>query len=166
MRHVAIGAILGVACVGGSGTKDTGGADSGDTSTIGGVSTQVLDGTGTACLFGPAGASDPFTPVPDTELVADGVTEVQVVFETCASGCAGDITTACDAQLVGADVVVTGTASYTLPLGPVGCPEMCVAITAICEGPTLPAGSYTLGYGASAAVSVPSTGPAPCVTAP
>ena len=96
--------------------------------------------------------------------VADGATEVLVTFEECASGCASGISASCEATLDGDRIVVTGSASYTVPGGDPTCPAMCGIVQATCAGPALAAGTWELVWGEPGdAVTVPSADVAvPC----
>ena len=149
---------LGLGCVG-TPSKSTETGTTGDT----GRATVPLADVGRACLYGDGGVV-PYGDGGTTDFSDGGTTEVEVVLEPCASGCAGDVAATCTAALDGASVVIAATGSYTTPAGSPTCPAVCVPVVAVCPGPSLSAGSFTLSYrGDAALLTVPSTAaPVPC----
>ncbi len=142
--------LLVVGCAGASGVP------TGET----GRSTVALADDGRACLFGGAPSDEP-----DTSFADGGAVTARVVLEGCASGCAEDVQASCEVRLVQTEVAITATGSYTLPLGSPACDDVCVAVVAECAGEPLSAGTWTLHYGGghSDPLTVPGTGPVPCV---
>ncbi|MCB9683908.1 MAG: hypothetical protein H6738_01860 [Alphaproteobacteria bacterium] len=155
-----------IACGGTTSTWDdvTPTGTTGDTGTPEPVTIQLSQGDGMACLFGEGGSAGPYGGYDgDTTFVDGGTTEILVVLEDCASGCASDMTATCSATLVGSEVQVTASGSYQVPGGNPTCPSMCTVVAATCPGPTLATGSWSVVYAdPPATFAVPSTGTVPC----
>jgi len=94
--------------------KDT--QDSGDT---GGTQTVTIKNEGYACLVDDG-----------TDDLSTGT--INVMFDNCLSGCASDLLSSCEATIDGDTIEVTAIGEYSLPLGNVDCPAMCVALSATC----------------------------------
>lgn len=121
---------------------------------------ELSPGKGQACVYGEGGVNARAT----TRFEAGRTTEIVVTFERCATGCATEVKAACEAALDGDRIVVTGSASYDTPDTVVACPAVCVPVVARCAGPTLPAGAWTVVWGAPGdTLTVPSPdGAVPC----
>lgn len=123
-----------------------------------------LDNVGEACAFGDLTEGEFGTTTAETTF--DGSSAlVQVVFQDCMQSCASNLAMECSAEVVGTEVVVTGTASYQVPTTPGNCTDACNVAMAQCAV-ELPAATYTLTYGgeSSASFDVPSTGLPPCAS--
>lgn len=136
----------------------------GDTGTPAPVTIELGEGEGWACLFGEGGSNGPYGGYGgETTFTDGGTTEVLVILEDCASGCASDLQATCSAAVVGSEIQVTASGSYTMPGGNPTCPSMCVVVAATCAGPTLATGSWSLVYvDPPAPLDVPSTVTVPC----
>jgi len=135
----------------------------GDTGTTG-FEIVELNNVGEACAFGDL--TEGTFGMTSAETTFDGSSAlVQVVFQDCARSCASNLAMQCSAEVVGTEVVVTGTASYQVPTTPETCTDACNVVMAQCAV-ELPAATYTLTYGgeSSAPFDVPSTGLPPCAS--
>jgi hypothetical protein len=151
-----------LAACGDSGADADGPAKTDGTADTGPLTVELVD-VGTACARGEA-AADPA----ETTFPGDAPFEVSVELADCASGCASDIEVGCDVRLVGGEIVVSASASWSEPRGNPVCPLSCTAVVAICPGPELAPGYWGLDYagGHSDGFTVPATIPVPCATAP
>jgi hypothetical protein len=153
---VALG--LGAGCTGDGGKA----ADSGSTTADTGSALVELLDVGTACAYGDGLPQS--TGTVDTTFAGGETFDVQVVLDDCASGCASEVQASCDVRFVNTEIVISATASYSVPQGDVDCPSMCVPVVATCAGDVLDAGYWVLDYGGghSEGFTVPGTVPAPC----
>lgn len=121
-----------------------------------------LSNTGSACLVSEGASDTGYGYGYTTEAtLAAGPTAVAVVLDTCHSSSVEGENAACTATLEGTTVVVTSEGGYTPPVGTQN--DDCNMLKAVCTGPDLAEGAYTLSYGGqTVAFDVPAT-PPPCV---
>lgn len=134
-----------------------------------GCDTQVsFDNEGPVCAF--ASDSNPFITDTPQEFVADAPLELLVIMEGCvSSSCTSNIETSCEVSVNGSEITLTSRGSYEEAGGlQQSCTDDCLAVTATCVTPPLPAGAYTLVHGDSTMqIDVPASAPAaPCTEDP
>ena len=96
----------------------------------------------------------------DQSFVPDASVAVGFYPHVClSSSCSRFANASCSVSLDGSTLTVSGSASYEQNVSPnVGCTSDCGLLQAVCETPSLPAGSYTLVFaGMQASFEVPST---------
>lgn len=100
------------------------------------------------------------------DFAADQPVTLDVMINSCVSGCAQDIEASCEIAVTGNALQVTSRGSYTEGTSSgIGCPDVCNFLRATCTTPPLAAGIYTVAHGGeSVTLTIPSTTPsAPCV---
>jgi hypothetical protein len=83
----------------------------------------------------------------DASIDGQGVHEVSVLFDSCASGCARVTRASCQATVEDDTIHLTSHAELRVPAGSDNCPDECVRVEAICAIERLPAGPYTIEHG-------------------
>jgi hypothetical protein len=99
---------------------------------------------------------------------ADQPVNVAVQFNTClSSSCSRNPIASCTIDASNGTLQVTSSGSYETVDNGGACTADCRFLIARCTTASLPAGSYTFKHGADTlALTVPSTGPPPCVGGP
>jgi hypothetical protein len=99
---------------------------------------------------------------------ADQPVNVAVQFNAClSSSCSKKPMATCSIDASGGTLQVTSDGSFVDPASNIGCTGDCRFLIARCTTASLPAGSYTFKHGTDTlALTVPSSGPPPCVGGP
>ena len=133
---------------------------------------QNANDRGQLCLFtSQAAAGDPFAmPSSDQVYTADQPLVARFVAHGClSSSCSQNALVSCSASLVvSSQLAVSTTATWEENQGEgVACTTDCGIMNASCSTPSLPAGTYAIGFGGqTASLTVPSTRAALCMETP
>lgn len=121
---------------------------------------EHMQDDGAVCVLASAPSPDvTFTadPPPQT-LASDAAVFLRVIANGCfSSSCTRDRVGHCDAMVQGSDIFLTSEFTWELKTGNVECTADCVLLSADCQVPALPAGTYTVHHGKTTrAFDVPS----------
>ena len=122
----------------------------------------TLIDAGQLCVYG-AAPEVPGSYGPPQIFDSDQPVVVTVSTESCISACIQDEVATCAVTRSGATLTVVSELSYDEPPDGEGCIALCGSLTAECQSPPLPTGSYAIIHGdAQYQLGVPSVDVPPC----